>query len=231
MIDGVADDRFTTMTETERRWLDNVKKAIYASDRAYLSDEKADRCFPELCNAVDTAKTLQRSLRGQDTSAKDNKRRFIEFLDSGIPTPVDGGYQSGELVDARNGKTVAYGFGELIYAIRCMVHENENLNAAERPQYHIQLDWTEPAQNHIIARQYADEKLVLNAELAFWRLRQHIAQFVTSIDSAIAILERGQFDITISPPLGSIKPGENFVYARLEAKAKPPRQALSRSPH
>ncbi len=216
MIDGVSEERFKAMTRQEHRWLDNIKKAFYASDVAYLSDEKKDRCFPELCKAVDVAKTLQRSLRDEDTSTKHHKDRFIAFLQDGMPDPASGGYESGELIDARTGHKVKYTFAGVVYAIRCMVHENENLDSHERPNYHIHLDWNSSGHGLVLARQYADAKLVLDAELMFSLLRQRVARFVTSIDTAIAFIEKGIFNITIAPPFGSIRPRENFVYASLK---------------
>lgn len=215
MIDGVSERRFAEMTDREKRWLDNVKKAFFASDRAYINGEMQDRCFPELCNAVDTAKTLQRSLRDEDTSMKDNKKRFIEFF--GGPHPADGGYESGELVDARTEKRVRYSLGGIVYAIRCMVHENENLNVTEQPDYHILLDWSESQASYVLANQYADEKVVLNAHVVLTILRRRVATFVTGIDSAIALLQTGTIHITCEPELGSIRPGENFVLANLES--------------
>src|SRR5262245_31748493 len=130
MFTGITPARLLNMTEQEQRWLDNLKKAFYESDRAYLEDCPHDECFPALCKAVDTAKTLRRSLRGEDVSSKDNKKRFLEFLNCELPSPEVGGVRV-DLVDARTGKAISYSFAELVYDIRCMVHENENLNAAE----------------------------------------------------------------------------------------------------
>lgn len=131
MFAAITHDRLLAMSNQELRWFDNVKKAFYESDLAYTEGRAQDHCFPELCNAVDTAKTLRRSLREEDVSSRDNKKRFVEFLNFELPSPESGGLQV-HLVDARSGKPVAYSFAELVYDIRCMVHENENLNAAER---------------------------------------------------------------------------------------------------
>ncbi len=212
MIDGVSEERIRNMTDREKRWLDNVKKGVFVSDRAYLNGEKRDRCFPELCNAIDTAKTLQRSLRDEDISPVQNKARFVEFF-GGI-SPDDGGYLSGEVVDARNGKNVQLTIGELVYGIRCMCHENENLDVDDQPEYHILLNWTGPFRNRQhFASQFADKRIEVNAELLLEYVRERIASFVTGIDSYIAFLESGRFSISCSPPLGSIRPGENYVYA------------------
>ena len=212
MIAEIPGERILSMTDREKRWLNNVKKAIYQCDIALQSGENVrDRCFPELCNAVDTAKTLHRSLRDMKCSTKDNKKRFIDFL--GGVDPAEGGYQSGALKDARTGREVTYTFAGVVYAIRCMIHENENLNASEQPDYHILLDWDESPRSGVFAKQYADERVVLNAGIVLNLLRQRLAKFVTSIDTMIAFHESGAFNVTIEPPLASIKPGENFVYA------------------
>lgn len=82
MFADITLDRLLAMSEQELRWFENVKKAFYESDRAYAEGRPQDHCFPELCKAVDTAKTLRRSLRNEDTSCRDNKKRFVEFLNS-----------------------------------------------------------------------------------------------------------------------------------------------------
>ena len=121
--------------------MNNIKKVFFASDESYASRRPEDRCMEELCKATDTAKTLRRSLRGEDTSGAQNRVRFLEFLSTELPAPEAGGVDV-HLLDARKNEPVQYSFPSLIYAIRCMIHENENLNAAEAPDYHIQLDWT-----------------------------------------------------------------------------------------
>jgi hypothetical protein len=90
MFDGYDGQRLLAMTDREKRWLDNVKKAFYESDRALQSGNPEDRCLEELFKAVDTAKTLRLSLRGEDVSPCDNKKRFIEFLGVGIPAARPG---------------------------------------------------------------------------------------------------------------------------------------------
>lgn len=215
MLDGISKERIMNLTGREKRWLDNVKKAVLASDRAYLNGEKRDRCFPELCNAIDTAKTLQRSLLDQDTSPVKNKARFLEFF--GGVSPDEGGYQSREVVDARNGREIRLTIGELVYAIRCMCHENENLDAEDQPDYHVLLNWTGPFfhRQHFVS-QFDNERIEVNAELLLEHTRERITRFVTSIDSYIAFVESGRINISCRPPLGSIRPGENYVYANQE---------------
>jgi len=81
MFDGYDENRVAAMTDQERRWFDNVKKAFHGSDTALQNGSRLE----ELFKAVDTAKTLRRSLRGEDTSHRDNKKRFIEVLGLEIP--------------------------------------------------------------------------------------------------------------------------------------------------
>ncbi|MBX7104243.1 MAG: hypothetical protein K1X57_09180 [Gemmataceae bacterium] len=210
MFASVTPDRLLAMSEQELRWLDNLKKAFYESDRAYTDGRAHNHCFPELCKAVDTAKTLRRSLRGEDVSSRDNKKRFVEFLNLELPSPESGGFQV-QLVDARSGTPVTYSFAQLVYDIRCMVHENENLNAAEAPNYHILIDWSQPHMFYFGS--IADGRLTCNGQMIWERVRQILAKFITGIDGMIAYAkivagqQEGSFSITISPPLGSVRPG------------------------
>src|SRR5260370_2239915 len=139
MFSGIQQERFGRLTAQEERLLDNVKKAFHDSDELYRQGRPED-CVLPMCNAIDAAKTLRRSLRGEDTSSKDNGRRFKEFVNLEVPVPAAGALQV-DLVDTDTSKTRAYSFSDLVYAIRCKRHENENLDHAERPDYHILLDW------------------------------------------------------------------------------------------
>jgi hypothetical protein len=209
MFADITPERLFAMSEQERRWFDNVKKAFCETDLAYTEGRAPDACLPELCKAIDTAKTLRRSLRGEDASSRDNKKRFVEFLNFELPSPDSGGFQV-HLVDARSGRPVSYSFAELVYDIRCMVHENENLNAAEAPNYHILLDWSQPQGFYFGS--IADGRLTCNGHMVWLRLRQIMAKFITYIDGMIAAArmiagdQEGSFSITISPPLGSVRP-------------------------
>lgn len=204
MFDGIPNERWTAMTDQEKRWFNNVKKAFYASDEAFASGNPEDRSMEELCKAVDTAKTLRRSLRGEDTGPSQNKSRFVEFINLEVPGP-DGGGLSIPLIDSRKNCAVNYSFAELTYAIRCMVHENENLNAAENPDYHITLDWAMDTGamcfGHVI-----DDRLTCNAQLLWARLRQVMAKFITGVDTMIAVSEGRPFSLSIAPELCSIRP-------------------------
>lgn len=205
MLAGITPERLIAMSDQERRWLDNVKKAFQESDRAYSEGRPQDHCFPELCKAIDTAKTLRRSLRGEDCSPKENKKRFVEFLNCELPSPDAGGLKV-QLIDSRSSKITTYSFAELVYDIRCMIHENENLNADEKPTYHILLDWN--PRNPALFGVIENGRLTCNAQIVWRRLREILAKFITVIDSMISLANGGGFNITIAPPLGSVRPEE-----------------------
>lgn len=205
VFSGIDESKWGCLSKQELRWFRNIKKAFYESDLAYKSGSPEDRCFEELFKAIDTAKTLRRSLRGEDWSNKDNKKRFIEFLNLEIPVcnACEDGFR---LVDLRTEKEVNLELSNLIYLIRCMVHENENLNVAEYPDYHILLDWNWTERNECTGL-IKDSTLRLNARFYWKRLRQVVAKFINGIESEINN-HRGImiFDTTCDPPLCSIRP-------------------------
>ena len=209
MFAEITPDRLLKMSEQEHRWLDNVKKAFYESDVAYTESYAADRCMPEMCKAVDTAKTLRRSLCGEDTTPRDHKKRFVEFLNLELPSPESGGLKV-HLIDARSGKQLIYSYAELVYDIRCMIHENENLNIAESPNYHIVIDWSQP--HGLYFGSIGDGRIKCNGHMVWLRLREIMSKFITGIDGMIKFAkivagdQEGSFSITISPPLGSVRP-------------------------
>jgi hypothetical protein len=203
MFAGITPERLVEMTEQEGRWFENIKKAFYESDRAYAEGRPQDTCFPELCKAVDTAKTLRRSLRGDDVSFKDNRRRFLEFLNCELPSPDTGGLRV-DLVDSSTADEISCSFAELVYDIRCKVHENENLNAAEAPNYHILIDWT-PRECNFFGFVSAG-RLTCNGHSVWRRLREILAKFITGIDGMISFATNRSFSITCAPPLGSVRP-------------------------
>jgi hypothetical protein len=210
MFADVTPDRLLAMTELEHRWFENVKKACSESDRAYDEGRAYDHSLPELCKAVDTAKTLRRSLCGHDVSLRDNKKQFLEFLNCELPSPESGEFHV-QLVHARSGNPVSYSFAEMVYDIRCMIHENENLNAAEAPNYHILLDWSQPRSCYFGS--IADGQLTCNGHMVWQRLRQIVAKFITGIDGMVAYAKMasggqgGSFDITVVPPFGTVRLG------------------------
>jgi hypothetical protein len=202
MFDGISDERILAMTPQELRWFHNLKKAFLESDEAFTSDRKKDHCLPAILKAIDTAKTLRRSLRGEPLSNYNNKRLFIEFLELEIPSAQSGGL-SVSLKNPRTGETDTYGFASLAYSIRCMVHENENLDVQETPEYHVLLDWQDRSQTFLY---FVNERLVCNGEFIWERLRQVLAKFITYIDSVFEFERSGRICVSIKPPFGSIRP-------------------------
>jgi hypothetical protein len=210
MFSGIAEERFRQLTAQEERLLDNVKKAFRDSDAHYAGGRVED-CMEPMCRAIDAAKTLRRSLRGEDTSPRQNEQRFKEFLALEIPAARPGALPV-HLVDARTGKTKQYSYADLVYKIRCMVHENENLNAAERPDYHILLEWGRGQSPPDWFRQglmgvIRDGRITLNGPDVWGRLREAMAKFITGIDMMIAFVNgANSFSISCRPQLGSIRP-------------------------
>jgi hypothetical protein len=205
MFDGIETRRILSMTPQEKRLLNNVKKAFYASDQAVVEGKAADRCLEELFKAIDAAKNLRRLLRGEQQSKVNQKKQFLEFIHLEVPSPENGGMNM-PLRDTRTGKDLQYSFAELVYDVRCMiVHENENLNAAEKPNYHIQLDWGNSLNGYVFG-QVTDGTLVCSGAFIWNRLREILAKFITGLESQISFHESGTFNITVIPPLGSIKP-------------------------
>lgn len=207
-IDG---RRLLAMVPQELRWMDNLKKAFYESDVAFVDGHAADRAFPEICKAIDVAATLRLSLQIPVSSwsppaAKGNKQKFIDFLHAEIPDAVKNGL-SVVLIDARAHTPVPYNFGGIVYAIRCMIHENENLNAEEGPDYHVTLDWTIPEHGHLGTLR--DGRLTCNAKAFWWRIREVLAKFILGTEMFMAY-ERGDSRSSIHsrPELKSIYPGD-----------------------
>jgi hypothetical protein len=100
MFDGLDRSRVAAMTNQERRWFNNIKKAIFEADKAYVEGRSEDRCFEEMCKAVDVAKTLRLSLLGETPSSRNNKQQFTDFLDFELPGPAQGGMDL-VLIDTR----------------------------------------------------------------------------------------------------------------------------------
>ena len=205
MFTGIEPERFAAMTDWERRLFNNVKKGIYESDMAFKEGRPQDRCLPEMCNAIDAAKTLRRSLRGEDTSFGENKKRFVEFINLSVPADTPRSFKI-DLIDARSGKLATYKFSELIYAIRCMVHENENLNADERPDYHILVDWTPGSSEYFGVLE--NGRMTCNGPAVWRRLREIMETFVFGIEAGIQEGRGGPINLPGSRPLGMIRPEE-----------------------
>jgi len=207
-IDG---KRLLAMVPQERRWMDNLKRAFYESDVALVDGRAADKAFPEICNAIDVAATLRLSLQRPVASwspptSKNNKRKFIDFLHAEIPDADKNGLDL-LLLDARTQEQVRYNFGGVVYAIRCMIHENENLNAEENPDYHVTLDWTVPEHGYLGS--VCDGRLTCNAKAIWCRVREVLAKFILGTEMFMAY-ERGDssFSINCRPELKSIHPGD-----------------------
>ena len=209
MLDGVDGQRLLAMVAQERRWMDNLKKAFHESDVAYTNGTAADNAFPAICKAIDVAATLRVSLQNpvhpwEPPSAQSNKRKFISFLHAEIPDADANGVDI-TLVDARTQRPVQYNFGGIVYAIRCMIHENENLNADENPDYHVTLAWNIP--RYGLLGTVCDGRLTCNANAIWWRVREVLAKFILGTEMFMAY-ERGDnsFSISCAPALRSIHP-------------------------
>jgi hypothetical protein len=209
VLDRIDGQRLLAMVPQEIRWMDNLKKAFYDSDVAYTDGTAADDAFPEICKAVDVAATLRLSLQQpaaqwKPPSIKNNKRKFISFLHSEIPAAGNHGVALA-LIDARTQQPVQYNFGGIVYDIRCMIHENENLNADENPEYHVTLDWNIPRYGPLGT--ICDGRLTCNANAIWWRVREVLAKFILGAEMCMAD-ERGDnsFSISCNPELKSIHP-------------------------
>ncbi len=207
MLLGIGGQRLLQMVPQERRWMDNLKKAFYESDVSYEDGSAADNAFPAICKAIDVAAMLHLSLLNpaqpwSAPSPQNNKRKFIEFLHAEIPDADANGVNL-VLIDARNGKPVSYNFAGIVYAIRCMIHENENLNADEDPDYHVMLDWNIPQNGYFGT--VCDGRFTCNAKAIWWRVREVLAKFILGTEMFMA-LERGDtsFSIYTNPELKSI---------------------------
>lgn len=202
MFDGISDERILKMSMRERRWLDNLKKAFQQSDLSFQTGMPEDRCLEEIFKGIDTAKTLWRSLRGMEISRKNNKKQFLEFVGLEVPF-VREDKKIFELLDQRSGKVVQHSFGDVIYDIRCMTHENENLNAAEDVDYHVLLDWSVRHPKYFAVVE--SNRIKCNGYFLWNRLREILATFITGIDATFDIAEGRSFSLNCRPSLGSIR--------------------------
>ena len=179
------------------------KRGFFDSDDQFRSGSPEDKCLEELLKAIDTAKTLERSLQGENTAPKDNAKRFINFIYHEVPSLEASGLNI-ELVHSRTGKTIKYDFGELAYEIRRMIHENENLNVAEGADYHMLLDWNKDAHPILI---WSDlTRAVIGGHFLLGRLRQIMSKFLTFVDGVRTMHETGKFSCRINAPLQTIRP-------------------------
>ena len=205
MFNGIDASRLFAMVPQEQRWIANAKKAFHESDTAFVEGTAPDNAFPAICKAIDVCATLRLSLQSPaepwtPPPHQNNKTKFISFLHAEIPDASSNGLDI-SLLDARTNKPVQYNFGGIIYAIRCMIHENENLNAAEGPDYHVTLDWTIPRHGHLGVHE--DGRLRCNAQLLWWRVREVTSKFIQGLEFLMAI-ERGDAASIGDPELQSI---------------------------
>jgi hypothetical protein len=198
--------RVANMTPLERRWLDNIKKAFADSDHDFLSARMADDCIETLFKGIDAAKSLRLSLKDvKGNLSQHNRQRFIEFIQLEIPTPGRS-RRTFTLKHARDGRPLKLSVAEILYDIRCMIHENENLNEVEPVDYHILLRWDQC--NHDFECDHSDGRLVLNARFLWRRLREILSKFITGLEALNAMARNRGFHVTIRPEMGSIQPDE-----------------------
>jgi hypothetical protein len=203
MLTDISVERLLAMTDRELRLLDNIKKAIQYNDQAERSGKPEDHCLEQLFKGIDTAQRLRRSLRGEDLSYRKNRDRFIEFLAVEIPCAARGS-AGFPLIETETGKSREFTLGEIAYAVRCKIHENENLNADENPDYHVVIDWSQNNQSWL--GEIENGKLRLNGWFLSHRLREILCGFVSGIQFAIDVATGKGAEFSIRPPLGSIVP-------------------------
>ena len=204
MFTNIEPQRVAQMTSLERRWLDNVKKAFADSDHDFETSRMADDCIETLFKGIDAAKMLRLSLL--DTTGdlhRNNRARYIEFLELEIPSPDKSGRRI-TLQDTRSGQFRDWSVAEILYEIRCMIHENENLNESEPVEYHILLRWWEHGEKFIASHE--NNRVVINARLLWRRLREILSKFITGIEAWEAQANNQGFSMTIRPERGSIQP-------------------------
>lgn len=208
LLDGIDPPRLMSMVPQEHRWLSNLKKALYDCDTALVEGRAANRAFPEICNAIDVAATLHLSLltpveNWQPPPHSKNKNKYVAFIHLEVPDRDNNGLNVA-LIDARSNKPIQYNYGELLYAIRCMVHENENLSADENPDYHVTLDWNMHENGRFAVMR--DGRITCNARALLSRTRDVLVSFIQGIDLYMGI-ERGDTSFHLGPaPLQSIHP-------------------------
>jgi hypothetical protein len=193
--------------------MNNLKRAFFESDVAYVEGRADDDAFPAICKALDVAATLRLSLKTPLASWKapntkrGHKDRFIDFLALSIPC-ADRSSPGFELIDSRTHQVEKYNLVKIDYAVRCMIHENENLNAEEAPDYHVLLDWNQSKHNQVLGS-ICDGRVTCNAQVIWWRIREVVAGFIIGTEFQMAF-ERGDRSLvmTCEPELKSIFPGD-----------------------
>lgn len=203
MFKNIPNERIIAMTSEENRWLQNIKKAFHESDNAFLSGIPEDRCLEELLKAIDTSKTLYLSLQDKKISIYNNRKKFVDFIHEDIPKPENGGLDL-QLINSRTGKLERYNFGELLYEIRCMIHENENLNISEGANFHILLDWQDSNPKYQL--EIDNGRVIFNGFSLWDRIRQFLSNFITYLEGITSLNKSGKASFSLEPPLGTIRP-------------------------
>lgn len=202
MIQEITKERVLQMSEQEERLFDNIKKAYYNSDLKAKSLNPEDGCLEEAFKGIDTAKTLRRSLLGLDITHKQNGKKFVEFLGLKIPgaRPEAEKYH---LVDPVTKKEYNLNLGELIYNIRCKIHENENLNISEGARYFVLLDWRIKSIDW--HHRFYEDKCIISAFGLWNRLREILSEMIMHIESCKSWDKTGLYTVNIRPPLNSLR--------------------------
>lgn len=203
-------ERAGRLSDLEKRWFENLKEAFYLSDLVYSSDLRHQLAMREICIAIGVASRL-RELLDQDTPSivrpkhHGDKKRFIGFIKREMPSPEQGGLEV-QLIDADTGKARAFEFADLIYAIRNeSIHLFDTLNIDSKPDYHVTLKWGLSRYGYG-GDIWGTSKVVMNAESAWWRLREILAKFITGINTGLRMARNeSSFALRIDPPLLSIR--------------------------
>lgn len=204
MFTGIMPERVAKMSPREHRLFDNIKKAFSDCDADIGKPEMADYCIETLLKGIDAAKKLRLMLLDRPLSENSkNKKEFIDFLELEIPKKSNGA-RTYSLRNQESMKSYSASISEMIYAIRCMIHENENLDESESPDYHIRLRWTGP--QRLLVQKHDGESIIINGRVLLLRLREILSKFITILAGLESLSKGKSFSATIHPRLYSIQP-------------------------
>src|ERR1700730_1292831 len=134
---GIPEDRLLNMTDQGASMAEQPQEGALRQRPGPNQWKAARSLHGSATRGLNAAKSLRRALRGEDVSPKRHKERFIEFVHLGAPSPKDGKNEI-PLFDSRTQKIEMYSFRKLVYAVRWIaIHENDSLDAAQPPNYHI----------------------------------------------------------------------------------------------
>lgn len=197
-------ERVAKMSPREHRLFDNIKKAFSDCDADIGKPEMADYCIETLLKGVDAAKKLRLMLLGRTaTKSSGNRAQFLDFLELEMAKKSDGA-RTYTLKAPERSKSYDSSIPEIIYAIRCMIHENENLDESEFPYYHIKLRWTGP--QRLLIQEHDGGNIVINGRVLLLRLREILSKFITILTGLESLSKSEKFSATIHPPLHSVQP-------------------------